>query len=375
MLTTFILSCGLAFISSCYGQITLGTAETFGVLGASTVTNTGNTVINGDLGISPGTAYTGFGPGIVNGSIHSADGVSHQAQLDIHAAYNTAEHLTPTRELTGLDLGGMVLLAGVYKFSSSAQLTGTLVIDAKNMPNTQWVFQIGSTLTTASYATVFFANGAQPCDVFWQVGSSATLGTYTSFGGHVMALASVTATTGVSVNGGLFALTAAVTLDSNMVSNSTCAVAGTSCSQPSSSALTSSPAAPTSTSAVSTPNSSALASSSSQSSLSAAISSSMSSMYSSASSESSASSLSSAYSSASSSLSSAFSVSADTTITTASNASQTTYSPTTSGSTVSNTEATGSSTMPATTSGTIDKECKGSVATETVTTYVTVSAA
>jgi type VI secretion system secreted protein VgrG len=203
----------------------LGVADSFAVLGASTVTNTGPTVVNGDLGISPGNACTGFpapctggGPGVVTGTIHAGDATSLAAQNSITTAYNALEGQPCNVDLTGTNLGGLTLTPGAYCFSSSAFLTGTLTLNAQGNPGAVWVFQIGSTLITASGSRVVFINGGQSCGAFWQVGSSATLGTATSFSGNILALASITATTGATSSGGLFARTAAVTLDSNIVS-------------------------------------------------------------------------------------------------------------------------------------------------------------
>ena len=198
----------------------LGTAETFAVLGASAVNNTGSTVLIGDLGVSPQTAITGFPPGVVTfGTTHVNDGVAVQAQLDALTAYTTLAGLPLNQNLTGQNLGGLTLTPGVYFFSSSAQLTGTLTLDGLGQLNPLFVFQIGSTLTTASAASVVAINGADSCNVYFQVGTSATIGTGTSFTGIVLALASDTLNTGATVDGSIFALTGAVTLDNNQVSN------------------------------------------------------------------------------------------------------------------------------------------------------------
>jgi hypothetical protein len=197
----------------------LGSAASFAVLGASTVTNTGPSTIHGDLGVWPGRAVTGFPPGLViNGSIHVApDAVALDAQNDVTIAYNALASQACTLDLTGRDLGGMTLTAGVYCFSSSAQLTGTLTLDAQGNADAVFIFQIVSTLTTASNASVKLINGAQSCKAFWQVGSSATLGTATSFIGNILALTSISLTTGASVNGRALARTGAVTLDTNNI--------------------------------------------------------------------------------------------------------------------------------------------------------------
>jgi len=192
----------------------MGAAQSFAVLGATTVTNTGPTSVLGNLGVSPGTAITGFPPGVVTGTIHAADAVAAQAQVDAAAAYGTLAGEVCNTNLTGQDLGGMTLTPGVYCFDSSAQLTGTLILDASVDPTGVFVFLIGSTLTTASNSSVI-ASGGSPCNVFFQVGSSATLGTGTQFSGNILALTSITLNTNASVRGGSFALNGAVTLDTN----------------------------------------------------------------------------------------------------------------------------------------------------------------
>jgi len=197
----------------------LGTAATFAILGGSTVTNTGSSVLTGDLGVSPGLAITGFPPGIVNGTTHAGGAVALQAQSDLVTAYNDLAGQACDTDLTGQDLGGMTLTPGAYCFSSSAQLTGTLTLDAQGDVNAVFVFQIGSTLTTASSSVVQIINGGSNCNVFWQVGTSATLGTGTLFEGSILALTSITLDTSASVIGGqLLARNGAVTLDTNSVS-------------------------------------------------------------------------------------------------------------------------------------------------------------
>jgi hypothetical protein len=193
----------------------LGGAATFAVLGATTVTNVGPTGVVGDLGVSPGTAVTGFPPGTVTGTIRSNDAVAQQAHSDAATAYASLAGLPCGTILSGQNLGGLTLLPGVYCFSSSAQLTGILTLDAQGDSNAQFIFQIGSTLTTATNSVVRVINGGQDCSAYWQVGSSVTLGTGTAFRGNVLALASITATANTTESGRLLAINGAVTLDTN----------------------------------------------------------------------------------------------------------------------------------------------------------------
>jgi Ice-binding-like/Putative Ig domain/IPTL-CTERM motif len=201
----------------------LGTTQGFAVLGGSTVTSTGSSVITGDLGVWPGLAITGFPPGTVSGTTHAGDAVALQAQSDLVTAYNNLAGQACDSDLTGQDLGGMTLTPGTYCYSTAAQLTGTLTLNAQGDPNAVFVFQIGSTLTTASSSSVVVINTGQSCKVFWQVGSSATLGTGTAFAGNILALTSITLNTGANMTGRALARNGAVTLDTNNVNASTCA--------------------------------------------------------------------------------------------------------------------------------------------------------
>jgi hypothetical protein len=204
---------------------TLGQAASFGVLAASAVTNTGPSVVAGDLGISPNNAssVTGFtfstppGPGQVLGTPHFADALALGAQNDVTTAYNNLAGQACGTTISA-DLGGSTLPPGVYCSGSTMGLTGTLTLDAQGDPNAVFIFQVGSSLTTASAASVSVINGGNSCNVFWQIGASATLGTGTTFVGNILALASITVTTGASVNGRALARTGAVTLDSSAVS-------------------------------------------------------------------------------------------------------------------------------------------------------------
>ncbi|HXM44479.1 MAG TPA: ice-binding family protein [Bryobacteraceae bacterium] len=199
--------------------VPLGSAASFGVLAGSTVTSTGATVVNGNLGVSPGTALTGFPPGIVTGgSIYLADPVAAQAESALTTAYNyAAGQPCPGPPLPG-DIGGTTITPGVYCNSSSLGITGTVTLNGNGNPNAVFIFQIGSTLTTAAgNSAVVLINGAVASNVFWQVGTSATLGTNTTFTGTIMAQASITVTTGASLNGRALALIGAVTLADNAI--------------------------------------------------------------------------------------------------------------------------------------------------------------
>jgi hypothetical protein len=209
--------------------VNLATASPFVVLGGSTVTNEGTSVLNGDLGLSPGTSLTGFNEAVVNGATHDNDAVAAQAQSNLTTAYNVAagQPIPPGNDLTGIDLGNQTLTAGAYGFSTSAQLTGQLTLDAQGNPNAQFVFVIGSTLTTASASSVILVNGASPCNVYWKVGSSATLGSTTAFEGNLMSLASISVNNGATVLGRLLAREGAVTLINDVLSTPNCATGST----------------------------------------------------------------------------------------------------------------------------------------------------
>ena len=201
----------------------LGTAGSFAVLAGTTVTNTGPSIISGDLGVSPGTAVTGFPPGIVaSGTIHSADGVADGAQSDLTTAYNDAAGRSPTANVPAFIGAGQTLAPGVYKASSSLDVGGSLTLDAGGNPNAVFIFQAPSTLVTDSASSVILTNGAQACNVFWQVGSSATLGTNSAFTGSILALTSISVNTGDTIMGRALARNGAVTLDDDTITAPSC---------------------------------------------------------------------------------------------------------------------------------------------------------
>jgi hypothetical protein len=200
----------------------LGTADSFAVLAGQTVTNTGPTTINGDLGVMPGSAIPGFPPGKVNGAIHAADAVALKAQSDLTTAFNDAAGRTPPALLSA-DLSGLTLTAGVYKAPGALGLTGALTLDAQGDANAVFIFQAASTLITASASHVNLINGAQPCNVFWQIGSSATFGTTSVFVGNVMALTSISLNNGVTLQGRALARNGSVTLINDTITAGHCA--------------------------------------------------------------------------------------------------------------------------------------------------------
>ena len=197
----------------------LGAASGFALLGASTVTCANLSAVTGDVGVSPGTAITGFNPSCtITGAIRARDTIAAQGHADAGIAYGALKGAACQHNMTSLDLGGRTLAPGVYCFNSSAGLTGNLTLDGGGDSNAKWIFQIGSSLTTATRASVVMAGGGRPSNVFWQVGSSATAGTKTAFQGNILASASVTLVSGTTLIGRALALNGAVTSDHNAVS-------------------------------------------------------------------------------------------------------------------------------------------------------------
>lgn len=237
LLVMFMIS---AAANAQQAAVGLDSADAFAVLAGSTITNTGPTTITGDVGLHPGTSVTGFDDVTLNGSMHVNDATAEQAKVDLVTAYNDAAGRTPSTTVA-TELGGQILTGGVYDSATGTfEITGELTLDAQGNPDTVWVFQTASTLITASASTVTLVNDADACNVFWQVGSSATLGSDSDFTGTIMALASSTLNTGATVQGRVLARDGAVTLDTNTITRSACAapVPGDTASTPADSAST-----------------------------------------------------------------------------------------------------------------------------------------
>ena len=210
----------------------LGTAGSFAVLAGAGITNTGPTTIKGDVGSYPTTTQTGFGSVTLSGGTnHAGDAVTQGAQTDLTTAYNTAAGSGPTTPVAA-DLGGQTLTPGVYNSASSLGLTGKLTLSGTS--SDVWIFQAGSTLTTASGSSVVFIGGATSCNLFWQIGSSATIGTGSAFKGTIMALTSITVTTGATIDGRALARNGAVTLDTNTITRPDCSTIPNTAFRPSS---------------------------------------------------------------------------------------------------------------------------------------------
>jgi hypothetical protein len=202
--------------------VPLGTAAGFAALAGTTITNSGLTMINGDLGVSPGTALTGFPPGQVNGVIHSNDGPAVQAKADLAVAYNDAVARTTTGTIAG-ELGGTTVTTGVYgSVSGTFNIASTVTLDAEGDQNAVFIFKAISTLITGASSSVNLVNGAQACNVFWQVGSSATLGANSTLRGTILAFTSITVGAGLLVDGRTLAINGAVTMDTDTITTSTC---------------------------------------------------------------------------------------------------------------------------------------------------------
>jgi len=199
-------------------DVPLGSAGSFAVLGGSTVTSTGLTVLVGNLGVSPGTSITGFGPGVVHGTTYAGGPVAAQAQADLSTAYN---NVVARKYATAVpaDIGGMTISPGLYDAPVSLGISGTVTLDGRNDENSMFIFQIPSTLTVGVSSKVVLINKADACNVFWQVGSSATLNTASKFKGTIMAAASISVGSGVKMRGRLLTEAGAVTLIDDRVNS------------------------------------------------------------------------------------------------------------------------------------------------------------
>jgi len=216
-----------AITASAATAVGLGTATGFAVLAGAGITNTGPSVINGDIGSFPTTSISGFPPGIVIGTIRAGDAVTQGAKNDLTTAYNVAAAQLPVITVA-TELGGSTLTPGVYVSSSGTfGITGTLTLDGQGDPNAVFIFKTATTLITAAGSRVLLINGTQSCNVFWQVGSSATLGAGTSFRGTILALTSISLVTGATIEGRALARNGAVTLDTNVITVPTCVVVAT----------------------------------------------------------------------------------------------------------------------------------------------------
>jgi hypothetical protein len=221
--------------------VNLGTGTSFSVLAGSGITNTGPSTVWGDVGTFPTPSETGFGSLTVGGTNHAGDAVTQQAKNDLTTAYNQAAGSGPATAVA-TDLAGLTLTPGVYN-SPTLGLTGTLTLDTQGDPNAVFIFQAASTLVTASSSSVVVLNGAQACNVFWQIGSSATLGTASHLIGSVLAATSITATTGATIQGRLLAESGAVTLDTNTLTTNGCSTTVPTTTPPTTAPVTAGPTA------------------------------------------------------------------------------------------------------------------------------------
>lgn len=218
-----IINLGAPAAFAAEAPVGLGAVASYSVLGGETVTNTGLTVLDGDLGTTPGSAITGFPPGIVGGTTRVAAAAA-DAKASLLIAYDDARSRASTANVAG-DLVGQTLVGGVYAASGPLAVSGTLTLDAQGDPDAVFIFQVASTLITASSSRIALLDGASSCNVYWQVAEAATLGTNSSFTGTIMALDSISVTTGTRVDGRALARNGQVSLQSNVFQSTTCVTA------------------------------------------------------------------------------------------------------------------------------------------------------
>jgi hypothetical protein len=212
--------------------VPLGSADSFAILAGAGITNTGATTVSGDIGTFPTTSETGFGTLTQSGANHAGDAVTQNAKNDLVTAYNNAAAQGPTTPIVGLTLGGKTLVRGVYNSGSTIDLTGTVTLDGQGDPDSVFVIQAGSALTTATSSTVALINGARSCNVFWQIGSDATLGVGSTFVGTLLVQNAIVVDTGAVITGRLLASVASVTLDTNTINKPGCTSGAGSSSSP-----------------------------------------------------------------------------------------------------------------------------------------------
>ena len=212
-------STGIPAQTTVQATLPLAGVSNLAVLAGASITNTGATNITGDMGLSPGTSIGGFPPGILNGTLHINDAIAVQAKLDLVAAYNDAAGRTATdKVIVSGNLGGLTLTPGLYKSTSSLSLSsGNLTFDAKGNADAVFIIQIASSLTTTSGRKMILSGGAKASNIFWQVGSSATIGTTTIFKGNIMAMQSITFNTGATLDGRAMARNGNITMAGNTI--------------------------------------------------------------------------------------------------------------------------------------------------------------
>ena len=222
LLATLLATLGLSVSAQAQSPVPLGAANPFAILAGTAVSNAGTTVVNGDLGVSPGSSVSGFPPGVANGTIHAGDASAAQAQLDLAAAFANASG-QPASATVPAELGGTTLPPGVYESDTGAfDIAGTLTLDGQGDGNAIFIFKTATTLDAVAGSRINLIKSAQSCNVFWQVGDSATIGAGSVFRGSVLALTDIASDSGATVDGRLLARNGAVTLDTDSIAAAQC---------------------------------------------------------------------------------------------------------------------------------------------------------